>query len=279
MTSHDVVDVARRLVGTRRVGHAGTLDPLATGVLVVLVGKATRLARYLSVSDKTYHAVIRLGITMTTYDAEGDVVARYPVDVDAAAIDAALAVFRGEIQQRPPMVSAVKVGGQPLYKLARQGKEVERPLRTVTVHALERRSWDPPDLTIEMTCSAGTYVRSLAHDLGQMLGCGAHVAALTRARSGSFEIAESLSLECLRALAREGRLQTALLPPQMALRFPGVMLAPEQVRAVCQGQRIVLTDAPDSPELQALAPDGTLIAVLIPTTDGAWRPSLVLRDS
>ncbi len=280
MTSHDVVDAVRRIVHIRRVGHAGTLDPLATGVLVVMVGTTTRLARFLSGALKSYHAVIRLGVSTTTYDAAGEVVAHRPVAVERATVAAALAQFRGTLQQTPPMYSALKVRGEPLYKLARQGREIERPPREVTVHELRLMAWNPPELTIEVVCSAGTYVRSLAHDLGELLGCGAHLTALTRTASGSFRIAGSLSLAGLHALAEHGCLAEALLPPQAALTaLPTVHLTPEQVRAVCHGRSIALEQTSDAGEIQAWDEAGNLVAVLIPVAEGRWRPNLVLAQA
>ncbi len=275
ITSHDVVNVVRRLAGIRRVGHAGTLDPLATGVLVLLVGPATRLARFFSGARKRYRAVIRLGETTTTYDAEGEVVARRPISVSRAELESALAHFRGDLLQVPPMYSAVKIQGQKLYKLARAGEEIEREPRPVTIHALALLEWSPPELTVELTCSAGTYVRSLAHDLGERLGCGAHLRALVRLSAGAFRLEESHSLDDLRAFAEANRFAEALIPPAQALPLPPVTLTPEQERAVRHGQRIELVEAPGA-ELQALDAAGALIAVLIPAGEERWRPTLVL---
>lgn len=276
MTSHDVVNAVRRMAETRRVGHTGTLDPLATGVLVLLVGPATRLAQFVSGSDKTYRAVIRLGETTTTFDAEGEVVEQHPVTASRADIEQALAQFRGVISQVPPMYSAVKVNGQKLYKLARQGREIERAPRTITIHRLEMVDWTPPDVTVEVVCSAGTYIRSLTHDLGQALGCGAHVVALARTASGEFALSQSYMLENLRTLADTGRFAEALLPPQTALAsMPSVHLTPEQEQAVDYGQTFPL-DAPVGAEMvQALDAAGQLRAVLIPVAPGMWRPKLV----
>ncbi len=277
ITSHDVVNVVRRITGVRQVGHTGTLDPLATGVLIVLIGPATRLARYLSGVDKTYSAVVRLGETTSTYDAEGEVLLRRPVTVGRAEIEVALEAYRGPLLQTPPMVSALKVGGKPLYKLARKGQEVERQPRQVTIHALTLEAWMPPELTLTVTCSAGTYIRSLAHDLGEQLGCGAHLVALTRTATGRFDLAESVTLEQLRALAEVDRLTEVLLPPDVAVvTLPGVTLTPEMERAVRYGQSIELPDAPIAAEVRAHDADGSLVALLIPAEDGRWRPTLVL---
>ena len=280
MTSHDVVNAVRRITGIRQVGHTGTLDPLATGVLVVLVGPATRLAQYLSGVDKTYTAVVRLGETTSTYDAEGEILLRRPVTVGCADIEVALEAYRGPQLQTPPMVSAVKVGGKPLYKLARKGQEIERQPRQVTIHALTLDACALPEFTLTITCSAGTYIRSLAHDLGEQLGCGAHLAALTRTVTGRFDLAQSVTLEQLRALAEADRLAEALLPPDMAvMALPEITLTPAMESAVRYGQSIELPDMPAAAEVRAHAADGHLVAVLIPLEDGRWRPTLVLPAS
>ncbi|HEX9035548.1 MAG TPA: tRNA pseudouridine(55) synthase TruB [Ktedonobacterales bacterium] len=195
MTSHDVVARVRRLAGQRRVGHAGTLDPAATGVLLVLLGQATRVAEYLSDSGKEYRAVVRFGIETTTYDAEGKVVHEAPVTLTREQIESVMPAFLGVIQQRPPVYSAIKRGGVPLYALARAGKAVEAPLRMVRIDALNIISWEAPDLTIDVNCGKGAYIRSLAHDLGAILGPGAHLASLVRTRSGPFTLAQAISLE------------------------------------------------------------------------------------
>lgn len=280
MTSHDVVNAVRRITGIRQVGHTGTLDPLATGVLVVLVGPATRLAQYLSGVDKTYTAVVRLGETTSTYDAEGEILLRRPVTVGCADIEVALAAYRGPLLQTPPMVSAVKVDGKPLYKLARKGQEIERQPRQITIHALTLDACALPEFTLTITCSAGTYIRSLAHDLGEQLGCGAHLVALTRTATGRFDLAQSVTLEQLRALAEADRLAEALLPPDMAvMALPEITLTPAMESAVRYGQSIELPDMPAAAEVRAHAADGHLVAVLIPLEDGRWRPTLVLPAS
>lgn len=274
-TSHDVVNAVRRLAGTRRVGHTGTLDPLATGLLVVLVGQATRLAQYLTGHDKTYRAVIRLGETTDTYDAEGAVTARQPVTVTAAEIAAALTGFLGPQMQRPPAYAAIKVEGQALYQRARRGETITPAPRPVVFHTLTVLAWEPPDLTVDVVCSAGTYIRSLAHDLGEQLGCGAHLRALTRLAVGPFRLEQAHPLDELRALAAAGRLTEALLPPAAVLvDFPTVTLTPEQARAVGLGQRIVLPTVSVAPHLSAVDSAGQLTAVLIPDGDG-WRPDVV----
>jgi tRNA pseudouridine55 synthase len=199
ITSHDVVARVRRALGTRRVGHAGTLDPPATGVLLIGVGRATRLLRFCEAHDKTYEADVVFGLTTTTQDADGAPVSeRDAGGLTAAAVAAALEGFRGPIDQVPPMVSAVKVGGERLYKAARRGEEVERRARTVTIHALDLLAFEPGPRArarLRVRCSKGTYVRTLAHDLGEALGTGAHVASLRRTAIGPFTEAEAGRLD------------------------------------------------------------------------------------
>ena len=198
MTSHDVVRRLRRLLGTRRIGHTGTLDPMATGVLPIAVGEGTRLVEFLMEGDKEYRATLRLGQSTTTQDAEGEVLEeRSWQAVDDLALAAAVADLQGEILQLPPMYSALKRDGVALHRLARQGLEVEREPRPVTIYRLEVLRVALPEVEIVVHCSKGTYVRTLAHDLGQALGCGAHLSALRRTRSGPFRIEDCLPLETL----------------------------------------------------------------------------------
>jgi tRNA pseudouridine55 synthase len=194
LTSHDVVQRVRRATKIRQVGHAGTLDPMATGVLVACLGQATRVSEFLLGHDKAYRATIRLGVETTTYDADGDVIATREIEADRAAIEQALAAFVGEIRQVPPMVSALKRDGQKLYDLARQGIEVERAARVVFVYSIDLLAYQAPDVAIDVRCSAGTYIRSLAHDLGAMLGTGAHLSALTRTAAGPFSLDQAIGL-------------------------------------------------------------------------------------
>jgi tRNA pseudouridine55 synthase len=192
-TSHDVVDRVRRKFHMKRVGHAGTLDPMATGVLILLVGRATKVSQYLMGLDKEYEGVARLGQTTDSHDAEGAVVTTRPVpDLDEGAVRAAMEGFLGDQYQTPPMFSAKKIGGVPLYKLARKGKEVEREPRFIRVIRFDLLSWSTPDLAFCLACSKGTYVRTIAHDLGEKLGCGAHLTALRRTAIERFRIADAL---------------------------------------------------------------------------------------
>lgn len=193
MTSHDVVDRVRRRLGTRKVGHAGTLDPMATGLLLAGVGRGTRLLRYLTGLDKTYEATARLGIETDTLDADGTVTRRAEVRVERADIDAAAAALEGDSLQRPPAYSAVKVGGRKLYEAAREGETLEAPPRPITVIRCAVTAMQGADVDLEVVCSSGTYVRVLAADLGASLGCGAHLIALRRTRVGPFGVAEAVA--------------------------------------------------------------------------------------
>ena len=196
MTSHDVVARVRKVFQTRKVGHAGTLDPDATGLLVLGLGTATRLLSYAQDGAKRYVAVASFGVTTTTQDASGDVIETKPVNLDPAEVAAAAASFVGDIEQIPPMVSAVKVGGERLYKKARRGEEVERKARPVTVHRLALTSFtpDPPEASFDVTCSPGTYIRTLVHDIGQKLGCGAHLKTLRRIETSGFTEKDAAAL-------------------------------------------------------------------------------------
>jgi tRNA pseudouridine55 synthase len=216
MTSHDVVRRLRRLLGTRRVGHTGTLDPMATGVLPVAVGEGTRLVEFLMEGDKEYLATLRLGMTTTTQDAEGDLLDERPWQgVDLGALETAAADLRGPILQLPPMYSALKRNGVPLHRLARQGVEVEREPRPVTIFRLDIQRVELPLVEIAVTCSKGTYVRTLACDLGEALGCGAHLTVLRRTRSGPFAVGDCLTLEALEGWPADRPLP--LLGPRAAL--------------------------------------------------------------
>ena len=204
MTSHDVVDEVRRRLHERRVGHAGTLDPDATGILILGIGKATRFLSYAQASHKRYLAVARFGSTTSTQDAAGELLEVKPADVTHKDVEGALPAFTGTLQQIPPMVSAVKVGGERLYKKARRGEDVERAPRAIEVDSLVLLDFAPgeqPEATLDIVCSGGTYVRTLIHDLGQSLGCGAHMASLRRTEAGGFTEADAVALESVAGAA------------------------------------------------------------------------------
>ncbi|MBI2496808.1 MAG: tRNA pseudouridine(55) synthase TruB [Opitutae bacterium] len=202
LTSHDVVYHLRRKLQMKKIGHAGTLDPMATGLLVMLVGKATRISQYLMSVDKVYEGEATLGVVTDSQDAEGEVMETRPVpELAEAAVRAAMQTFLGDQYQTPPMHSAIKIGGVPLYKLARKGEEVEREPRFIRIAAFELLAFAPPRLTFRLDCTKGTYVRTVASDLGQKLGCGAHLSALRRTGSGRFTIGQCLPLEQIEALS------------------------------------------------------------------------------
>ena len=280
-TSHDVVQAVRNLTGIRRVGHAGTLDPLATGVLLVCLGKATRVSEYLMRGRKTYRGRLRLGVTTDTYDAEGEIVAERPVDLSRQNVEDALDPFRGDIEQVPPMYSAVKQNGTPLHVLARQGIEVKRKPRKITIYALELTDWSPPECTLEVVCSSGTYVRSLAYDLGQALGCGAHIVALRRLASGRFHAADAVSMEELKQAAEDDRWTEHLQPIDAALaQFPALHLSAESAHRLCSGQTVAYPDLkPEEGSLaRAYGPSGEFLAIARydPEQD-VWWPHKVFR--
>jgi len=256
----------------RKVGHAGTLDPTASGVLVLCLGPATRLSDYAMHSPKRYRAEVRLGINTTTYDTEGEVTAERPLnDLDAARIEAALADFRGEIAQVPPMYSAIKQDGKRLYALARAGKEVARPPRAVTIYELRVVEAALPVVTLDVVCSPGTYIRSLAHDLGEALGVGAHLTGLIRTASGAFQVEEAIPLEDLRAAMAAGDWQRYVLPPGDVLAdWPVIKLDAAQAARVLNGGS--LRALPDmTGQARAYTSDARLLA-LVEVRDGAWWP-------
>lgn len=222
MTSHDVVAITRRVLDTRKVGHCGTLDPLATGLLIITIGRGTKIQDLLMSEDKEYAGTIRLGQTTTSQDADGEIVEEKPVpDLTRAEIEEAFGKFQGDFYQTPPMVSAIKKGGVPLYKLARQGKTVEREPRLVHVYGHEILDVALPEIEFRVVCSKGFYVRTYAHDIGQALGCGAHLKALRRTASGKFRAEGALTVDELRSLPLEQIRSRVLSLPEVS-RLRGV---------------------------------------------------------
>ena len=277
MTSHDVVARARRLLGTRRVGHAGTLDPMATGVLVLGVERATRLLGHLALGDKAYLATIRLGASTTTDDAEGEVTGRADASsVGEAAVRAGIAELTGAIEQVPSAVSAIKVDGERAYRLARRGEQVALAPRPVTVSRFDllalRRGPGHTDLDVEVECSSGTYVRALARDLGEALGVGGHLVALRRTRVGPFGIGDAVTLAEL-----EGRPRPSLdLDAAVALAFPRRDADARAATDLSHGRP--LPGAGLSGTYGVFGPDGHAVG-LVAERDGAARPVLVLRPA
>lgn len=248
ITSAGVVNQIKKLTRPRKIGHTGTLDPFATGVLVLCFNRATRLAEFFLDQDKTYEGVMYLGQVTDTQDLTGRVLRRRPVDCTESRIVEAAQAFRGEIEQKPPAFSALKQDGEPLYKKARRGEEVEVEPRRVTIHELEITGIQLPRVEFRVRCSKGTYIRTLAHDWGQALGCGAHLEALRRTASGWFTVEQALLLAQAEATARRGGLAERLIPPAKALDWPEAVLEAEAAERVGHGQAL------SGRELQGLAP-------------------------
>jgi tRNA pseudouridine55 synthase len=281
-TSHDVVDAARGWLGAQRVGHLGTLDPLATGVLPLAVRAATKLVPFVHDRERCYEGTIRLGVETDTLDAEGRILRTYDGPLpDEATVRALLREFLGEIQQVPPMFSAVKKGGIPLHKLAREGREVEREPKSVRIDRIELLAWRPPLVEIAVDCSGGTYVRVLAADLGTRLGCGAHLASLRRTRSGPFTLAEARTPEELEAEARAGTLERRLISPLGVLGLPALRLEPDEVRQLQRGVEILASGPPQPPGTQMAAHDrgGEVVAIVELKPGRRLKPLRVLPPS
>lgn len=282
-TSFAVVSLVRRWSGERRVGHAGTLDPEATGVLVVCLGQATRIVEYLAGCGKTYRAEIELGITTDTYDAVGKVVGRSdPSSVTEEQVSQVLNSFHGTVAQVPPMHSAIHYKGKRLYQLARQGIEVDREPRQVEISRLELLAWQPPIITIEVDCSGGTYIRSLAQDIGVALGCGAHLKKLVRLKSEPFHIDDAVPLEVLEEGARRGDWQGHLHSiDEVLLDWPAAILDRESEALVKKGTDVELHFSGDSGSVgshcRAYSADGHFLAVLTKTDAGLWHPEKVFH--
>jgi tRNA pseudouridine55 synthase len=266
MTSHDVVSQVRRLSGQQRLGHTGTLDPLATGLLPLLLGEATKLSPFATAENKTYETTARLGLRTDTLDSDGTIVSDEPVDshLDAATVERSLAGLRGVINQQVPRFSAVKVAGRRLHELAREGKEVTPPTREVTIHRLELLDLCLPDLHLAVDCSKGTYIRQLVADLGDALGPGGHVTALRRTRVGDLNVNEAVTLD---TLERSGEVTSRLLSPRQwaARSLPCLNCSEDQMRRTRQGQRLSWEEL-DHPGLEpaarfALVRDDELLAV------------------
>lgn len=243
-TSHDVVAKLRGILGERRIGHSGTLDPMATGLLVVFVGRATKAVSFSEAHEKAYTAHLRLGVVTDTQDITGTVLETHPVTVTQSELNAVLESFRGEIQQLPPMYSAIKIGGKKLYDVARKGGEVERQPREITIHLLDCTGMAGEDYILEVTCSKGTYIRTLCHDIGQALGCGGTLTALRRTRVGAYSVEDAHTMEEILSLSRE-QAEALLLPlDSLFSEHPAIQLDAQQER-LCRNGVEFPTDAGD----------------------------------
>jgi len=286
ITSHDVVSRVRRILGTRKVGHTGTLDPFATGVLPVAVNDGTKAIPFLDEGVKCYEAVMQLGVATDTLDMTGVVIRTADwLPVTREKIESVLKQFTGHISQIPPMYSAIKLDGQPLYKLARQGQVVERSAREIDIHSLELLAFAPPFVSFRVVCSRGTYVRTLADDMGELLGCGGALKELRRSASGPFAISASVSLEGLEEAARLGALETLSVSPYAALsHLPEIPLNEAGLALVRHGRSPEWhdTEAPvplacDGGALVRLTRNGTLIAVAECRSCGDAEPRIILK--
>lgn len=276
ITSNAALQQVKRLFNARKAGHTGSLDPLADGLLPVCLGAATKVSAYLLDADKHYRVRIKLGVTTTTADAEGEVLETRPAtDISEQNITAVLERFRGEIQQLPPMYSALKHKGERLYKLARQGIEVEREPRPITIHALSLVKCELPEFELDVHCSKGTYVRTLAEDIGEALGCGAHVVALRRTGVGPFSAEGWVELAALEEMAKEGpqALDGLLLPIDSAVAaWPEVQLSNDAAYYLRQGQPVLVPQAPTEGWVRLYADGGMFIGVGEIQTDGRVAP-------
>ena len=280
LTSHDVVDHIRRGTGIRRAGHTGTLDPRASGVLVILVGPAVRLSEFVSAADKRYQAILRLGNATDTYDAEGKFT-RQPsstlADVTEEQFNEVLQRYIGEIEQTPPAYSAVKVHGRKAYEMARQGEEVELAPRKINVYHLEVLEWAPPEVVVDVHCSSVTYVRSLANDVGVVLGCGAYLVGLSRTKSGRFSLRDATPLRKLEESFTAGNWYQYLIPAAEALsEWSAVELNPDEVEEVKHGHRVKAAADTKPGLVRGVSMAGELIAILdLDEVTTEWQPKKV----
>lgn len=279
-TSHDIVALVRRLSGVRRVGHGGTLDPFAAGVLPVFIGHATRLVEYHMADVKEYRALVCFGARSTTDDLDGELGTTDTPAPARDAVEAALETFRGEIEQVPPDYSAVRVAGRKAYELARHGEKPELRSRHVTIHQLTMTGWDGADpmrpvATLEVRCSAGTYIRALARDLGERLGCGAYLGALTRTASGPFQIDGAHSLDEVRAALSGGGARDLLLPMDTGLDFPQLTLNAAELTALARGQQLRRAAASTTEGLVRVLDQAGRLVAIARSGDGVLRPEKV----
>jgi tRNA pseudouridine55 synthase len=266
VSSNHALQAARRLFNAEKAGHTGTLDPMATGLLPLCFGEATKFAGELLNADKRYTARLRLGITTDTADAEGRVLETRPVAASLARIESVLTGFVGEISQVPPMYSALKRDGRPLYEYARAGVELVREPRNVTIFELRLLSWEAPDLEFEVRCSKGTYVRTLGADLGEQLGCGGHLIGLRRTGIGGLDVADAFSLEQLQGMPDGARDAALAAPDSLLSDLDPAVLDEEQARRMCHGQAVAWPGA-DGRRLRLYGPGGQFIGVARTTAE------------
>jgi tRNA pseudouridine55 synthase len=283
-TSFDIVARIRHSIGQKRVGHAGTLDPMASGVLPICLGQATRIVEYLMDATKTYRAEIELGVVTDTYDAEGQIIRRGNAsNITLQQVTDTLDLFRGTISQTPPPYSAVKYQGKPLYEWARNGITVEKASRPAEIHEIKILVWQPPVITIEVTCGKGTYIRSLAYDLGEKLGCGASLKSLIRTRCGIFKIEDAVTIEQVEEACRNGTIENLIQPLDCVLaHWPKVIANEIDTVKIINGNYPDLADI-SSPKndiyYRAYSTDGTFLAVLhYVKEESLWKPVKVFKN-
>jgi tRNA pseudouridine55 synthase len=278
ITSQAAVSRAKAKLGAAKTGHTGTLDPMATGLLPLAFGEATKFAQSLLDADKSYLATIRLGTTTTTGDLEGDVLSVKPVDVDLARIEAAIARFRGEIEQLPPMYSALKHAGRPLYEYARAGTEVVRHVRRITITALEVEAWSGVEVSLRISCSKGTYVRVLAEDIGHVLGCGATLAALRRTRVAGFRVEDAVSLQALSEMSEPEILQRLLPVDALLYDVPTLELDAEQSRRMRLGQAVDVARGVAAGLVRVYGPGEDFLGVADALPEGRLQPRRLVSE-
>ena len=280
VTSNGALQEAKRLLNARKAGHTGSLDPIATGLLPLCFGSATKLSGIFLGADKTYWTRIRLGERTATGDSEGEVLEKIPVVVSQQEIEKALLNFQGEIQQIPPMYSAVKINGTPLYKLAREGIEIERSPRNVVVYTMELKSFDGRDLELELKCSHGFYVRGLAHDLGNLLKCGGHVVAIRRLVVADLNIEDAVKLTELTAVADLAARQKILTPIDDGLsHLPDISLSADAAFYLCRGQTVRADGLPNKGEVRLYAKGAGFLGIGVITDDGRVAPRRLMSQS
>ena len=275
ITSQRAVTRVRALFQAAKAGHTGTLDPMATGLLPIALGEATKFTHVVLESDKAYRATVRLGVRTTTGDVEGSVLARSDVRITPADIDAVLSRFRGDVLQTPPMFSAIKHAGKPLYEYARSGAVVPRAPRGVTIRALEVQSFEGTDLCVDVACSKGTYIRVLAEDIGHALGCGATLAALRRTRAGEFSVADAVTLAGLEGMTEAQRLARLLPVDALLATLPAVELDSEQADRIVLGQPVACSEQ-ESVGAVRLYRAGVCFLGLAEAREGRLRPRRLL---
>ena len=283
-TSHDVVNIIKRLLNTK-AGHTGTLDPQAEGVLPIVLGKSTRLADYIMAEDKVYEAIIHFGVTTDTQDMTGNIISdNRPVMIERSELQNALKNFKGEISQIPPMYSAIKIGGEKLYNLARKGVEVERKPRAVTIHNIELLEYEAEWARLTVKCSKGTYIRTLCADIGETLGCGAAMGELLRSASGDFGLEKAMKLDEIKARHSEGKISDYIIPPEEFLKeYPSIYSKVEANRFIRNGNtlssQLIKAGKPEANQKYRLyTNEGQFVGLFIMNAAGILKPEVILMD-